>query len=169
MAGKAKGRRRLPGNAANVSPSVGLSTNGLRSNILCRLAETRIREGKALLKQGHYTGAAYISGYAIEFYLKAMLASQQSAGFWPLVIPDKYKTHNLSFLLKECGLLSVMKAASSKNFELGANWKVLENWGTELRYRDLNKTLAIDIFNAVADEPDGVAKWLRFRLAMGGT
>lgn len=144
-------------------PAVGLSPQGMRSADLCGLAEDRIKEAVLLLANHHYTGAAYIAGYAVEFYLKAILAAQKYAGFWPLeVIVNEHRTHDLENLLTMCGLKDRMRAASKTNVELAMNWQVLRDWRPDIRYRRLRQRLATDIVDAVTATPDGVAHWLRF-------
>jgi hypothetical protein len=166
---RVEGRVQRSRNHGNKNTALGLSTQGLRYNVLCQLAETRILEGNALLKLEYYTGAAYISGYAVELYLKAYLSFQHNAGFWPLNVPEKYKTHNLENLLGECGLRATMRTASIHNPELGINWNIITTqWETELRYRNLKKNLAVDICEAVAARKDGVAQWLRLKLEIAG-
>lgn len=48
------------------------------------LAETRLQEAKSLLDNGHYSGAYYLCGYAIEYALKACIAKQTKAEDFPL-------------------------------------------------------------------------------------
>ena len=145
------------------APAVGLSLQGMRSADMCGLAEDRINEAVLLLANHHYTGAAYIAGYAVEFYLKAILARQQYAGFWPLDnIVNEHRTHDLEDLLTMCGLKDRMRTASKTNIELAINWQALRDWRPDIRYRRLRRRLAEDIVGAVTDTPNGVAHWLRF-------
>jgi hypothetical protein len=159
------GRRNRPTLPSRRGGAVGLSLNGVSSSVLCQLAEDRIREGIILLSQGQPTGAAYISGYAAELLLKAVLATRLSAygGFWPFDnISHEHKTHNLEVLLKHAGLQDQMHKAALANFELGSNWATLrDQWGPDLRYRRLQRQIASDTVQAVSGHRDGVATWLR--------
>lgn len=145
-----------------VVAGVTLSAQGMRSSDLCELAEDRIKEAIVLMANQHYTGAAYIVGYAVELYFKAIIARQQCGGFWPLQnVAFEYRTHNLEGLLTVCGLRSRMRTATTMNPELAMNWQILRDWGPDLRYRRLRRPLARDIVNAVSHSSDGVAQWLR--------
>lgn len=69
------------------------------------LADSRAAEALALLQLGHFSGAYYLAGYALECGLKALIASEFEAG----VIPDKklvqqIHTHKLIELLKLAGI-----------------------------------------------------------------
>jgi HEPN domain-containing protein len=65
------------------------------------LARVRLREAQALLQAGHYSGAYYLAGYAVECALKACIAKMTKAGDFPdlKTVQDSY-THNLSQLAK---------------------------------------------------------------------
>lgn len=108
--------------------ALGLSPHGLRSNVLCEIADDRVREATILLGSGQFTGAAYLAGYAVELLLKAVLSSRRHGGI-RLVdsseVSFEYKTHNLEDLLKFCGLKDQMRSAAARNFELGSNWAPL--------------------------------------------
>jgi HEPN domain-containing protein len=145
--------------------AIEMSLQGIRSSVLCELADDRIREANILLSHGQHTGAAYIAGYAVELLLKAILAARANAGVWPLDHNvAEYRTHDFEDFLKLCGLREQMRQSSAKNFELGSNWVILREWRTDLRYRRLQRALAADIVQAVSDQRDGVARWLRVRV-----
>lgn len=77
----------------------------LTKAVLEQLAKTRLAETECLLRAGHFSGAYYLSGYAVELGLKACIAD----AFQPRSIPDKrfvidIYTHNLRDLVILAGL-----------------------------------------------------------------
>ena len=52
----------------------------MKRNELQELASERLKEAQALLGAGFWSGAYYLSGYSIEFALKACIARQFQAG-----------------------------------------------------------------------------------------
>jgi hypothetical protein len=126
------------------------------------ISDLRLKEATALLTGGHYEGAYYLLGYAVECALKACIAKQIKEHDFPdkQLILDSY-THNLEKLLNISGLRSEFdrRIKSDKPFEV--NWSTVKDWheGTrysvqiaEIRVRDLN--------SAVTDPATGILPWL---------
>ena len=72
---------------------------------LPKLSRARLREAKALAAAGEWSGAYYLSGYAVECGLKAAIARAFNAS----TFPDKnhvfnIHTHKLQDLVKLAGL-----------------------------------------------------------------
>jgi hypothetical protein len=55
----------------------------LTKSLLMALAETRRRDAEVLLLSGQYSGAYYLTGYAVECALKAIVASRFVQGAIP--------------------------------------------------------------------------------------
>jgi hypothetical protein len=108
------------------------------------LADARINEAESLYAHGHYDLAFYVSGYAIELYLKARICQV-------LNIPDffdfgnrakfenednitkPYKVHNFTQLLILSGLHPEHDTMlGDHNFR--NDWTILKNWNENLRY-----------------------------------
>lgn len=72
---------------------------------LQRLTRIRLREARVLLKNGHYEGAYYLLGYAVECAFKACIARQTRRYDFPdrKLVNDIY-THDLNKLLSISGL-----------------------------------------------------------------
>ena len=72
-----------------------------------QLAEVRIREAHALLKDGHSDGAYYLADYAVECALKACIAKNVKQHEFPppqKVVGESYYTHDRNKLLVTTGL-----------------------------------------------------------------
>ncbi len=129
-----------------------------------RLADLRQIEGRALLDAGHYAGAYYLLGYAVECALKACIAKKTNAHDFPpkrSVVEEVY-THNLSKLLNQSGLGQDFQQARRNDPQLEKNWTIVQDWSEEFRY-DLNvsETTARDFYSAVSQTGNGVLPWFR--------
>lgn len=133
------------------------------------LAKTRLGDAKALLGRKRWSGAYYLSGYAIECGLKAGLLRhlgesgavfgeqgqaylKDLAGCW---------THDLVKLVKLAGLEAEFKAARDANPGLEAFWGVAKDWKETSRYQEATEDEARALFKAVSDNPDGVLRWIQ--------
>ena len=91
-----------------------------------KLARLRFREAKNLLENGHYEGAYYLCGYAVECALKACIAKQTRKHEFP----DKNKvssshTHNLGVLVKLAGLESERNTKADADESFTRNWSLV--------------------------------------------
>ena len=103
---------------------------------LRELALLRLTEAKALLKNGHYDGAYYLSGYIIECALKACVAKQtQKHQFPDKKTADASHTHKLEDLLKVAQLGDVHREQARANLVFEANWNLVRDWSEQSRYR----------------------------------
>jgi len=134
-----------------------------------RLADLRLNEAKLLAKEGHSSGAYYLSGYAIECALKARIAAQ----FREHEIPDKalinqIYTHDLSSLVRLAGLEPELKAAVDADPILGRRWSVVKNWSELARYLVWTDDDASDMIEAIdggdgGEDGNGIYRWLTHR------
>jgi len=129
---------------------------------LRELALLRLTEAKALLRNGHYDGAYYLSGYIIECALKACVAKQTQKHQFP----DKKTavasyTHNLEDLLKVAQLGDVHREQTRANLIFEANWNLVRDWSEESRYRKHSREDAEAILSAISDRKHGVLRWIR--------
>lgn len=71
------------------------------------ISKLRVKEAKALINKGFYSGAFYLLGYAVECAFKACIASKTKKHDFPdkKVVNQSY-THNLEVLLRLSGLES---------------------------------------------------------------
>ncbi|MDP3938052.1 MAG: HEPN domain-containing protein [Deltaproteobacteria bacterium] len=127
------------------------------------LAGIRVAEAKVLLEAGHYHGAYYLIGYAVECALKACVAKQIREHDFPdrKLILESY-THDLGQLLAISGLKKQFdeRVATDKPFEV--NWSTVKDWNETSRYDStINDIGARDLWAAVTDDTHGVLTWLK--------
>jgi hypothetical protein len=130
---------------------------------LQKLALIRVKEGKVLFNKKCYSGAYYVSGYAVECALKACIAKRTKKSDFP---PDRKAleniyTHEIERLIKGAGLEldrdSMLK--SDKIFE--RYWTVVKDWSEEARYNQYKKIEAEDLITAINDPRHGVLLWIQ--------
>ena len=93
---------------------------------LQELARSRLAESVALFEAGHFSGAYYLGGYAIELALKACIA----ASFQPDTIPDRgfverIYTHDLRKLVELAGLEVDRLAKVAADNTFAQNWEYI--------------------------------------------
>ena len=126
------------------------------------IARIRLREARVLLREGLYSGAYYLTGYAAECGLKACIAKLTRMHDFP----DKERgnkcfTHDLVALVRLASLDASLRAemAADRVFEL--NWSLVRDWNEQSRYETRSKRQAEDIFSAAANRQHGVMRWVR--------
>lgn len=129
---------------------------------LQRLAEERIEEASLLLIATKYSGASYLTGYAIEFALKACIAKLTNQhDFYDRAIAKDCFTHKPYVLLKLAGLRPQLDADMAVDLDLAANWAIACAWTEASRYEFHTKDEAKTFFEAVTDPAHGVLPWIR--------
>lgn len=129
---------------------------------LHQLAEMRIREAEALLKNGYHEGAYYLAGYAIECALKACVAKQIRKHDFPdkKLINDSY-THDLNKLVGLAGLRDDLQKLE-QDPEYAGNWGVIKDWSEQDRYAtSIGEQKARDLISAIDDQSKGILTWLK--------
>ena len=116
---------------------------------LRQLAEDRIVEARALLDAGHWSGAYYLVGYAVECGLKScVLAHIENTGaiFQDKKFSEKCWTHDIDELVKLAGLESTRGLGVSANPSLGLNWLIVKDWNEAARYARWTETEARELY-----------------------
>jgi HEPN domain-containing protein len=131
-------------------------------NELKELAKLRLKEAETLFDAGLYDGAVYVSGYVIEFALKARICKLLDISEYPSSgkLKSAYAVHDFDQLLLLSGLKEKINLAP---VELYANWSITIPWSPEMRYKpkgSVSKDEAEQILNAIRDKPNGVLKWI---------
>lgn len=134
----------------------------MNRNDLKALARTRLREAKALLASGHYSGAYYLAGYVVECALKACIAKETRRHDFP----DKKRTldswqHSPLKLVDAARLRTLLEAERRADPRFAANWNVAEDWTEESRYSQSDERKAEALIRAISDKDHGVLRWLR--------
>jgi len=123
------------------------------------LAQKRAEESAVLLKGGHYDGAYYLAGYAVECAIKACIAKQFIQGNIPKKEDvNKVYTHDLANLLKQAAI--DQKAIAGTAVEI--NWVVVKDWTVDSRYESGTSRKEVeDMYGAITDPKDGVLAWIK--------
>lgn len=127
-----------------------------------KLAGIRLKEAETLLAHRHFEGCYYLSGYVVEFALKACIAKMTKRHDFPdLTVVRRVFTHDLNILLKEAGLSDALNEEIERNPEFELIWYTVNDWREQSRYESPDEYQAKQIFRAVADKKIGVLRWLR--------
>ncbi len=126
------------------------------------LSLIRLREATALLRLGHSSGAYYLAGYSIECALKACIAKNtQKYAFPDLIDARKSWTHKFSQLREAANLVDEYEEERSSNLDFDSNWKIVEPWVPESRYRVISRTEAEEFLFAARNGKGGVLPWVK--------
>jgi HEPN domain-containing protein len=131
-----------------------------------QLAQLRLDEAKALLRDDQPSGAYYLAGYAIECALKAIIAKQFRADEIPdKALVNRVYTHDLSELLRLGGLESELDVARRADPELNRRWAIVKNWKEQARYSIWTNGDASAMMDGVAGDnrAGGLFQWLTAR------
>jgi HEPN domain-containing protein len=129
-----------------------------------QLAKRRLTEAKTLLDAGHYEGAYYLTGYAVEFALKACVCRRRMrSGIFPEkdFSKDLY-THDLEKLVRLAKLETDRTAWTQKHRTFGSRWGVVARWRGGMRYEmSVSPADANNLYLAVTAPKLGVLTWLQ--------
>jgi HEPN domain-containing protein len=126
------------------------------------IAGIRLKEAKSLLDSGHYDGAYYLAGYAVECSLKACIAKQTKEYDFPdKKTVERSYSHDFEQLLKVAGLEKSLRDETKLDTTLEVNWAIVKDWSEDARYRRNNRKQAEDLYQAIATDGNGVLQWLR--------
>ncbi len=75
---------------------------------------------------------------------------------------EKCWTHDLEALVELASLKPSLDADVSTNPALSRNWSVTKDWEETSRYEQKTLAEAQALYDAVADDPNGVLAWIRF-------
>jgi len=131
------------------------------------LAETRLEEAKVLLEEEYYDGACYLSGYVIEFALKARICKVLNLKDYPDSgsISRSFKTHDFDDLVKLAGLKQELEnKLDQKPKDFFTYWSLLTDWSVDFRYDPVGtneRQRAEEIIEALEDPDEGVFTWLK--------
>jgi HEPN domain-containing protein len=130
-----------------------------------QISDSRKREAVTLLRAGHYAGAYYLVGYAVECALKACVAKQVRRYDFPdKNLANQAFTHDLEKLMSLSGLAPELKKEMESNKALELNWVIVKDWSESARYEiGINEAQARDLHSACTAREDGVLTWIRRR------
>ena len=121
-----------------------------------------MRDAEALLTAGQWFGAYYLTGYAVEFGLKACIAKLINQHDFPdKKLAQRCYTHEIDVLIDVAGLGLQRKTDVTGDPTLGANWLLVKDWDEESRYQLWTEPDARKLFLAVTDATNGVLPWIK--------
>jgi hypothetical protein len=135
---------------------------------LKRMAEERILDAKALLDAGRWEFAYYVAGYVVECALKSCVLARMVHTGW--VFREKVKvddclSHEFLKIIHIAGLTDELNARLKTSAVAGdafvTNWDSANQWRVNSRYEARTEIEARALYNAIADEPHGVLRWIR--------
>jgi hypothetical protein len=131
---------------------------------LQQLADDRVLDAEALLNSGRWSGAYYLTGYAVECALKACVAKKTNLHDFPeKSVAQQAFTHDVVELLKLAGLKLQLQldTTPAANPALGVNWQYVKDWDETARYQQKSEAEARRLHQAVTDTNDGVLPWIK--------
>ena len=127
-----------------------------------KLAAMRLAEAKVLLVEGHWSGAYYLAGYAVECALKACIAKWMQAEVFPdKEFAIKCYTHSIEQLIVLAKLGPLFDAATAADSAFSDNRGVVKDWSEKKRYHIINEAEARELISAIEDGAHGVLSWLK--------
>ncbi len=129
------------------------------------ISRLRQREAQALLKTGHYPGAYYLAGYAVECALKACIARQTRRNDFPnKKFAQRAWTHDLEDLVRAAGLGPELDQTKKQNKTFELNWAAVKDWSESVRYEsNISRARAKDFLSACVSRKHGILSWIRKR------
>ena len=131
---------------------------------LRKMASERLKDAESLLGGGRWEFAYYAAGYAVECALKSCLLARMIHTAW--IFEEKWKaqdclTHDFSELIRLAGLNAQHNARLAAGAAFVANWGTVTQWKVTSRYESKTEAEAKLLYAAIADDPDGVMKWIQ--------
>lgn len=127
------------------------------------LAEVRIVEAKCLLDAAQWSGSYYLAGYSVELALKAcIMGVLRSIDEFPSKkFSDQCYTHSLETLVSLARITAHRETAITSNPTLETNWSLVKDWSEQKRYHTITETEAKELYEAIADNTNGVFPWIK--------
>lgn len=132
---------------------------------LQRLSRMRQLEAQVLLNAGHFAGAYYLLGYAVECALKARLCKKVKHHDFPdRDLALKSFTHDLQALINTAELKTELDAEIKANPQFRLNWGVVAEWSESSRYAtSITEVEARGLHVACTDRKNGILRWIKKR------
>lgn len=133
--------------------------------VLHQICHTRVKEANVLVKAGHFDGAYYLTGYAVECALKACVAKQvQRYDFPDKKLANEAFTHDLEKLVRVSGLYQLLERDMRTSPELELNWAIVKDWSETSRYElGTTEAQARDMYSACTARKNGILAWIKQR------
>ena len=128
----------------------------------------RLKDAKTLIEGDRWEFSYYAAGYAVECALKSCILARMIHTAW--VFEDKWiakdcLTHEFRKLVSLAGLTEQLnanlKTSAAAGGAFAANWETVEQWTVTSRYETKTEDEAKKLYEAIADESQGVLQWIR--------
>lgn len=134
---------------------------GYKRDDLKRIAQAKLDDSLLLWRNGSYSNAYYLAGYAVEIALKSCIARQVIAE----TIPDKeflkqIYNHKFDILIGLAGMRIDLDEAK-KDSQFAANWALVNEWSPDSRYEIHEKAEAQFLVEAIGNKANGVFPWIQ--------
>lgn len=126
------------------------------------LSDARLREARALMRAKQWSGAYYLTGYAVELALKAgVIEVLMGADRFPGrdFTRDCY-THDLRALVRLVGPGAAWDAARRADPDFRGNSETVADWDETSRYTRWSRAEAQGLYRAATDADHGVLPWV---------
>jgi HEPN domain-containing protein len=131
------------------------------------IAEERLLAAQALRAAQKWPSAYYLAGYAVECGLKSCILARVSTAPEVIFVEKRFSekcwTHEIEELVKLAGLEGARDAETNANPALWTNWEIAKSWTERSRYQMKTQAEADDLYQAIADNVNGVMQWIRAR------
>lgn len=143
-----------------------MSTPAITRADFQQLADTRLKEAKALLDLGMWDGAYYLAGYAVEVavkacIIKAVLATDAAFLFQDKKFAERCWTHEIEKLIELAGMIPARNAAAIADADFSKNWGIAKDWSEQTRYHRITEEEARALYRAVSELTHGVLPWIK--------
>ena len=127
------------------------------------LTRDRLRDAKALLAARRWSGAYYVSGYAVECALKSCIIVylMKTDQFPTRRFSEQCWTHDLQQLVNLAGLQATFDADMAADPVLKAQWAIVRRWNEASRYVRKTRKEARLLYNANTLKKHGVLSWIK--------
>ena len=126
------------------------------------IAQSKSADAVLLLEHGRFANAYYLAGYAVEIGLKACIALQFRAEYFPdRRLVNTVHTHQLNELVLHAGLEKILAERKEASREFSKNWTRACKWTPDTRYIAVDALTARVMVHAVSDPQTGVLTWIR--------
>ena len=108
-----------------------------------------------------FSGAYYLSGYAVECALKACVAKLTRRHEFPgKDFARNAYTHDFLQLIKTAELGEQYRIDIGENMQLAANWTIVKDWKEDSRYAIWSPAQARALVEAITEATHGVLPWI---------
>ena len=132
-----------------------------------QIADERLLATAALLAAHNWPSAYYLAGYVVECALKSCIlrrvASTPEMIFLEKRFSEKCWTHEAEDLMKLAGLEGDLASSIKSDSILGQNWEIVKDWNEKTRYSMKTQPDAEGLYEAIANNSNGILQWIRAR------